>query len=229
MGKIAENLELLWTEIGDYCSRCGRKREEIKLVVVSKNFPPDAVLEAYNYGQKVFGENRIQEMELKKSALTTLPLEWHMIGHIQSNKLKRVLKNSSLIHSIDNFELLSKAERICNEEGIISSFLLELNLSGEESKYGIRNIDQVFEICEKLPQFERMKFKGFMTMTPFDSNEDQQRRIFASLRELSEKIAEKFSFKELELSMGMSSDFGAAIIEGATILRIGTKIFGARG
>jgi len=228
MGNIADNLRRIKEEIADSALKYGRKPEEIKLVAVSKNFSSAAIIEAYNCGQKVFGENRVQELRTKSIELSELPIEWHMIGHIQSNKLKKALEHSSFIHSIDSFELLKKAENILLMLNKKVDFLFELNLSGEESKFGIRSKEELFKICEFIPELHFMNFKGLMTMAPLTEDESIQRKIFAKLRELKEEIQEKFGFISLELSMGMSSDYKSAIAEGATILRIGTAIFGER-
>ncbi|HOK04081.1 MAG TPA: YggS family pyridoxal phosphate-dependent enzyme [Victivallales bacterium] len=228
MLNIADNLRRIKEEIVDTALRYGRLPEEIKLVAVSKNFNSEFILKAYNCGQKVFGENKVQELCTKSIELSELQIEWHMIGHIQSNKLKKALNHSSFIHSIDSFELLKKAENILQVLNKKVDFLLELNLSGEESKFGICNKDELFKICESIPEFKFMNFKGLMTMAPFTENEIVQRKVFAGLRELRDEIQEKFGFTSLELSMGMSSDYKSAIAEGATILRIGTAIFGER-
>ncbi len=228
MAGIAENLGAVLSRIKDAASRACRKPGDVKLLAVSKNFPPEAVAEASACGQRLFGENRVQELESKRSALDNPSLEWHMIGHLQSNKASRAARISDCIHSIDSLDLMCRVEKACAAEGRRIKFLLEFNVSEEESKFGIRGKDDLLRICDQTPALVHAEFAGLMTMTPLSASEDEQRRIFSSLRMLSEEIRLRLSLPSIELSMGMSSDFEAAIREGSTIVRIGTAIFGGR-
>ncbi len=228
MAGIAENLGAVLSRIEDAASRACRKPGDVKLLAVSKNFPPEAVAGASACGQRLFGENRVQELESKRSALDNSSLEWHMIGHLQSNKASRAARASDCIHSIDSLDLMRRVEKACEAEGRRIKFLLEFNVSAEESKFGIREKDDLLRICDQTPALVHAEFAGLMTMAPLSATEDEQRRIFSSLRILSEEIRRRLSLPFIELSMGMSSDFEAAIREGSTIVRIGTAIFGGR-
>ncbi len=207
--------------------KSGRNPAQVKLVAVSKTFPVEAVIEAYKSGQRLFGENRVQEMALKFGALPS-DMEWHLIGHLQSNKVASAVKMSHMIHAVDSEDLISRINRIAAESGKKQKILLEINISCEDSKFGLRDETEIFRCAECALNSPNVDLKGLMTMAQYDAPECELRRIFSGLRELRNKIESSFSVKLPELSMGMSGDYEAAIAEGATIVRIGTAIFGKR-
>jgi pyridoxal phosphate enzyme (YggS family) len=224
---IRENVDRILSSIKETIASAGRKPEDVKLVAVSKNFPAEAISEAYACGLRRFGENRTQELSSKKIILPS-DIEWHMIGHLQSNKVIKAITSAEYIHSIDSMELLEKTEKLCAQESIKTKVLLEMNISGEDSKFGIRTTDDLSFLCETALKMQSLTFVGLMTMAPYSAPESELRKIFAGLRDLAEKLSARFELAPLELSMGMSEDYLLAIKEGATLLRIGSAIFGKR-
>jgi pyridoxal phosphate enzyme (YggS family) len=198
----------------------------VRLVAVSKKQPPAAVRELAESGQQIFAESRVQE------ALVKIPqcpgrLEWHFIGHLQKNKIRKALPHFSLFHGVDSLELAEDLQRIAAEEGQRPGVLLEVNTSGEASKFGFQP-DQLVAQLEDLLELPRLEIRGLMTMAPVVSKAEMARPFFARLRELRDRLEESCGVKLPELSMGMSSDYEAAILEGATLIRVGTALFGDR-
>jgi len=224
---IGENLERVFERIKSSAERVGRNPNEITLVAVSKTFPPEIMRIAYELGLRNFGENRAQEARNKSEVLKDLNIIWHFIGRLQRNKVKYVVKFSELIHSVDSLELLFEIDKRSEKIGKVQNILLEVNVSGEETKGGIEP-EEVEKMVEEALKFENIKFKGFMTMAPFVEDPQEVRWVFRKLREIRDSISKKYGLENLELSMGMSNDFEVAIEEGATIVRIGTAIFGRR-
>lgn len=224
---VKENLEQIKLRISQAAEKANRKAEEIKLVAVSKNFPVEAVKAAFEAGQRIFGENRVQELAAKAPLLPS-EIEWHLIGHLQSNKVSKALQFCELIHSVDSVDLIKRISRLAHEKNKTQKILLEVNISGEESKFGIRGEDELFKCIEESLQADNVLLQGLMTMAPFEAEPCEIRKVFSSLRVLKEKSEEKFGIKLPELSMGMSGDFEIAIEEGTTLVRIGTAIFGKR-
>lgn len=222
---IKARLEEVKLRISRAAEKAGRKGEEVKLVAVSKTFPAEAVLAAYEAGHRLFGENRVQELLAKAPALPS-DIEWHLIGHLQSNKAADAVEAAKCIHSADSEKLLLRIDRIAEETNRKPEILIEVNISGEDSKFGLRNENEIMSCAETAFKCANISFAGFMTMAPYGAPESELRRIFSGLRELRGKIQEKLSAKLPDLSMGMSGDFEIAIEEGATIVRIGTAIFG---
>jgi pyridoxal phosphate enzyme (YggS family) len=227
MTNIQDNLQKVKHNIDIAAKRAGRRPEGINLIGVGKNHSPDIISMAYNCGLKKIGENRIAELEVKKQLLPP-DIEWHMIGHLQSNKIAKAIKYADTIHSIDSlmlFKKILKAPRLSSKDKKIK-FLLEINISGEESKFGFRDKSEIYKTVEESLNQNAIELIGFMTMAPYQAEEKECRRIFAGLKQMSEQISSSFKIPKFELSMGMSSDYVFAIEEGATMIRIGTAIFG---
>lgn len=223
MGGLAENLAGIRGRIASAAVRAGRNAEDITLVVVSKTHRAGTVKEAIAAGQTVFGENKVQEAEDKIAELGRESIEWHLIGHLQSNKARKAVKLFDVIQSLDSLELAQRLERICSEEGRSElKVLIEVDLAGEETKNGIAESD-LPALVEYLKTCQRLKLKGFMVLPPYFDDPASARPYFKRLREIRDKY-----LPGGELSMGMSHDFEVAIEEGATIVRVGTAIFGER-
>lgn len=210
--------------------RCGREPDSVALVAVSKTHPAEAIRTAWEAGQRVFGENYAQELSRKRRELKHLEgLEFHFIGGVQSNKLKYLVGNTSLIHSLDRPRTLEKLSSLAMDRGVVQPFLIEVHLSPEESKAGCRpaELEMLVSMGMELPGIVP---RGLMTMPPYHLDADQTRPYFRDLRQLRDEL---FGMNGLtgfcELSMGMSHDYEAAIEEGATLVRVGSAIFGSRG
>lgn len=216
---LKNNLTDIHKRIESSCARSGRNPGEVTLICVSKTIPPEMIAEAQNLGENVFGENRAQELRDK------LPLikgaQWHLIGHLQTNKVKYVVGNSALIHSVDSLHLAGAINDEAFKKGIIQDILLEVNISGEESKYGL-TISQIPNIIKEVGSLKNIRFRGFMTMAPLGAPEEEIRSIFGQAHSLFTQY--KDCGADI-LSMGMSGDFEIAIEEGATHIRVGRSIF----
>ncbi|MCK4982784.1 MAG: YggS family pyridoxal phosphate-dependent enzyme [Victivallaceae bacterium] len=226
MKYIQENLGKVRGRIVSAAQKAGRDPQNIKLIAVSKTFPAEAVQGAYDAGQRLFGENKVQDLALKNAALPK-DIEWHMIGHLQSNKAKLAVENADYIHAVDSVKLLQRIDRLAGELGRSPKIFLEINVSGEESKFGA-DAELLKELAQASLKCENITVAGLMTMAPFGVSESELRFVFSSLRKLRENLEAEFSLDLPELSMGMSSDFEIAIEEGATMVRVGTSIFGKR-
>lgn len=223
---IAENLSLLREKIKKSCERSGRNPNELKLIAVSKYFGLDAILEAKNLGLNDFGENRAQELTLKFEKLGN-SVTWHFIGTLQKNKVKYVVNSAEYIHSVDSLELLEEINLRAQKNNKVQKILLEVKTSEEQTKAGISSEEETFKLAIRSSELENIKLVGLMTMAPLTDNEMIIRKSFEDLRKLKDKINSK-GYNLTELSMGMTSDFEIAIEEGATMLRIGSAIFGER-
>lgn len=225
---IRDQLHEVETRIQAACARAGRKREEVTLIAVSKTKPVEVLREAYGLGVRVFGENKVQELTEKFDALPA-DIHWHMIGHLQTNKVKYIVEKAELIHSVDSLRLAQAIEKEAAKRGRISDILVEVNVAEEESKFGVR-VDEVIPFIETLAQFPHLHVCGLMTIAPFVENPEENRPIFKNLHKLSVDIAHKNidNVNVNILSMGMTNDYEVAIEEGATMVRVGTGIFGAR-
>lgn len=228
---IKKNIENLWKRIEETCNKVGRKKEEIEIVAVSKGVDIERIKDAINCGLNKIGENRVQEA-IKKIPLINNQfknIEWHFIGHLQTNKVKKALKYFSCIQSVDRIELAEELEKLCEKENKIIRVFIQVNTSFENTKFGIspENLEKLVEDVLNKPH---LKLEGLMTLGPISAieNKENSRKSFRLLYELREKIQEKFKISLPHLSMGMSSDFEVAIEEGATLIRIGTLIFGLR-
>lgn len=227
MSQVAENLEIIHQRIANAAERHGRLAKEVKLVAVSKTYPPEIIREAIEADQRVFGENRVQDALPKIDALPP-DLEWHLIGHLQTNKVRKVIGRFALFHGVDNTALALQMNRIAGEFGVTASILLQVNVSGEESKFGFTPTSLSAALEELLP-LPNLRIEGLMTMAPFSENPESARPVFEGLRKLRDELSATTGYPLRELSMGMSGDFEQGIAEGATIIRIGSAIFGARG
>jgi PLP dependent protein len=203
--------------------KSGRKQEDVTLVAVSKTFPVERILEAYNLGCRDFGENRVQEA-IEKIKQCPKDILWHFIGHLQTNKVQKIVDKFHLIHGVDSFKV---AEAISRKSKRKNRILLEVNLSGEETKYGMVE-KEILEDFGKIRDLENVEVHGLMTMAPWVEDRGIIRRCFAAARHLRDSLEREFSVDLPHLSMGMSHDYDIAIQEGATLLRIGTAIFGKR-
>lgn len=220
---LGENLAEVKRKIRRAAEKCGRRADEIKLVAVSKTHGSETLRAAMSAGARVFGENKVQEAEKKISEIGDDRIEWHLIGHLQSNKARRAVELFDVIHTLDSIELAERLERICFEQNRASlSVLVQVDLAFEPTKNGVKAND-LPKIAGFLRSCERLKFGGLMIIPPFEEDAEKVRPFFRRLRELRDEFAPLG-----ELSMGMSHDYEIAIEEGATLVRVGTAIFGAR-
>jgi len=228
-----EALEKRFNEVRKRISRAarnaGRNPSETKLVSVSKTHPVETLRDGLEVGIKAFGENKVQEGVSKVTEIGRDAAEWHLIGHLQKNKVRKAVQSFDVIHTLDSLKLAQRIERIAEEEGKKVSVLVQVDLAGEETKSGIKEED-LPELIEFLKSCRFLKFDGLMIIPPFFSDVEKVRPFFKEMRQLRDKLlAQKAFANEIgELSMGMSHDFEIAIEEGATIVRVGTAIFGHR-
>ena len=230
-GGIKERYDAVQKRIAEAAVISGRRPEDVKLVAVSKTHPPAVIREAIDAGITVFGENKVQEAEGKIEDLGRDAAEWHLIGHLQSNKARKAVQLFDVIHSVDSLELAMRLERICIEEGREKlSVLVQVDLAGEAKKSGI-DVHDLHDLTDYLNTCERLKLDGLMLLPPLFEDPDEARPYFQHLRKIRDELREQGAFanEKGELSMGMSNDFVEAIEEGATIVRVGTAIFGDRG
>ena len=216
--------------IASAAERCGRRQGEVKLVAVSKTHPAEVIRTAIQAGCKVFGENEVQEAEVKIAEVGREAAEWHLIGHLQSNKARRAVQLFDVVHSLDSIELAERLDRICIEEGRSRlSVFVQVDLAGESTKSGLPE-NEIDEMVRVLRRCERLAFEGLMILPPFYDEAERTRPFFRRLREIRDALASAGAFEGHggELSMGMSHDFEVAIEEGATVVRVGTAIFGER-
>ena len=225
---IRDQLHDVEKKIQAACERAGRKREEVTLIAVSKTKPVEVLQEAYDLGVRVFGENKVQELTEKYDALPR-DIRWHMIGHLQTNKVKYIVEKAELIHSVDSLRLAQAIEKEAAKRERTVDILVEVNVAEDESKFVVR-VDAVILFIEKLALFSHIHVCGLMTIAPFVENPEENRPIFKNLHKLSVDIAHKNidNVNVNILSMGMTNDYEVAIEEGATMVRVGTGIFGAR-
>ena len=228
MGTIAENLARIQERIQNRALKVGRKPEDITLVAVSKTVEISRIKEAIDAGVTTLGENYVQEAREKISQLGQ-EVSWHMIGHLQTNKVKYVVPQFSMIQSVDSLRLAQEISKRALKLGKSIDVLIQVNISGEETKSGV-NPEQLLPLLEKIAPLKGIKVKGLMTMPPFFSDPERARPYFRKLWQLREKTLPSLpdSISLTHLSMGMSGDFEVAIEEGATMVRIGTAIFGER-
>ncbi|TQQ84453.1 YggS family pyridoxal phosphate-dependent enzyme [Peptacetobacter hominis] len=229
MGTIKENLYEINKRIKASAEKAGRNYNDIKLIAVTKTVDTDRVEEAIEAGIESAGENKPQELSRKYEILGDA-VKWHQIGTLQKNKVKYIIDKACMIHSIESISLAEEINKRAQSKDIKMDCLVQVNISGEESKHGVSPEEAMSIIKYISENCQYVKIKGLMTMAPFDASEDEIRRVFRGLKELSEKIDnENIENVEMkELSMGMTNDFEIAIEEGATMVRIGTAIFGKR-
>ena len=224
---IRENLREVEEKISQACIRSGRDRSEVLLIAVSKTKPLEMIEEAAGCNQVDFGENKVQELCTKYEKFPTL--RWHMIGHLQRNKVRQVVGKAFLIHSVDSLRLAETIEAEAAKIGVTAKILLEVNVAEEESKFGLK-MEEVIPLAEEISKMEHIHILGLMTIAPFVSDPEENRPIFRKLRQLSGDIKEKnMNNVDMDvLSMGMTNDYEVAVEEGATMVRVGTGIFGER-
>lgn len=225
---LVENLLEVENRIQEACKRANRKRDEVTLIAVSKTKPVSMLQEVYEEGIRCFGENKVQELTDKYDQLPS-DIEWHMIGHLQRNKVKYIVDKVALIHSVDSVRLAETIEQEAAKKGVIANILIEVNVAEEDSKFGLK-VEEVLPMIEEISKFPHIRIQGLMTIAPYVENPEKNRSIFASLQKLSVDIAEKNidNVSVKVLSMGMTNDYEVAIEEGATMVRVGTGIFGER-
>ena len=226
MNEIAANLERVGGEIAAAAVRSGRSPNEIELIAVTKTHPAEKVQAAVEAGQTLFGESRVQEARAKIPLLPSR-LRWHFIGHLQKNKIRHALPLFELFHSVDSLALAQNMQRLSDEDGMQPRVLLEVNLAGEASKHGFAP-EALRRDLEALRSLGRLTVEGLMTIPPLAPEAEASRHFFVALRELRDDLETEFNLRLPQLSMGMSGDYAIAIEEGATMVRIGTAIFGSR-
>ncbi len=229
---VAENVAQVRARISSACARVKRNPDDVTLMAVSKTVDPGRIREAYNAGLQVFGENRVQEFADKSAALHDLQnAEWHLIGHLQSNKAKKAAELFHAVDSVDSLRLAQKLNDAAREHGKIIPVLIEMNIGGEESKAGIPLDSPALEaLLRGAAQLDHIQVRGLMTVPPYTEDPEGARNFFRCLRDLRDQIAaRRFPRIAMDvLSMGMSHDFEVAIEEGSTCVRVGTAIFGSR-
>jgi len=224
--EIAANLEKVRATIAEAERKSGRAAGSVELVAVTKTHSAEVVQAAVDAGQLLFGENRVQEAKAKIPELPS-KLRWHLIGHLQSNKARPALTLFEMIHGVDSIDLLQHLNRVAGDLGVFPRVLLEVNVAGESSKFGFLPQELLTEV-ESIVQIDRLQIEGLMTIPPLAAAPDHSRKYFVQLRELRDRLEREFKFPLPHLSMGMTADYGVAVEEGATLVRVGTAIFGER-
>ena len=227
MRELLEILEEVRAKIAAACERAGRNPDDVEIVAVTKTHGAEVVDEAWRAGLRIVGENKVQEAAWKRPASVSGP-EWHLIGHLQSNKVRHALELFDFIHSVDSVKLADRINFIADEIGASPRILLEVNVSGEKSKSGMKPDDVEPTLRHIIDNCPRITIEGLMTMAPFSDNPEDARPYFRALRELRDEMESKLGIGLPRLSMGMSGDYEVAIEEGATWVRLGTVLFGER-
>lgn len=225
---VAENLAQVQKTINESCNKINRDPNEVTLIAVSKTKPVEMLKEAYDAGARVFGENKVQEIVDKYDQMPS-DVNWHMIGHLQRNKVKYIVDKVAMIHSVDSLRLAETIEKEAAKKAVIVPILIEVNVAQEESKFGLKP-EEVLPFIEQIADFSHIQINGLMTIAPYVDNAEENREIFRELKKLSVDIAAKNinNVTMSVLSMGMTGDYMVAVQEGATMVRVGTGIFGAR-
>ena len=225
---LAENLKDVERKICEACKRANRNREDVTLIAVSKTKPVSMLNEVYHEGIRCFGENKVQELTEKYDQLPE-DTRWHLIGHLQTNKVKYVVDKTCLIHSLDSIKLAKEIQKEAAKKQVVVNVLIEVNVAEEDSKFGLK-VDDVIPFVEEIANYPNIHVNGLMTIAPFVENPEDNRVHFRRLKQLSLDIISK-NIDNIDmnvLSMGMTNDYKVAIEEGATMVRVGTAIFGAR-
>jgi pyridoxal phosphate enzyme (YggS family) len=226
MSSIAENLARVRAQIAQAAAKANRNADDVELVAISKTHEAAKVREAIEAEQSLFGESRVQEARVKVPELPS-NLRWHFVGHLQKNKIRHALPLFELIHSVDSLALAQDINRIAEEDGLHPRVLLEVNVAGEGSKFGFIP-EKLREDLENLLALPRLSILGLMTIPPIADEAEASRKYFVELRELRDRLQTEFHVDLAQLSMGMTQDFAIAVEEGATLVRVGTAIFGKR-
>ena len=226
---IKENIDNVLEKVSAAAVRSGRNPEDITVIAVSKTVDADRAREAAEGGLINLGENRVQELISKYEQLSDIDVKWHLIGHLQKNKVKYIIDKVDMIHSVENLELANEINKRALQHNITANVLIELNIGEEESKFGIGE-EGVYEFLKSMEQFENIRVLGLMTVAPYSENPEDVRWVFKKMKKISDKISGmKLKNTEMKfLSMGMTNDYEIAIEEGANIVRIGTAVFGER-
>ncbi len=225
---LKENLKEVEKNILQACEKAGRNREDVTLIAVSKTKPVSMLQEIYEEGIRDFGENKVQELASKYEEMPK-DIRWHMIGHLQRNKVKQVIDKACLIHSVDSYRLAEEINIQAKKKNIVVPILVEVNIAEEESKFGIHREDAI-QLVEEIAELENIRIEGLMTIAPYVEDPEENRQYFRNIKQLSVDIIRKNidNVTMNVLSMGMTGDYTVAIEEGATLVRVGTGIFGAR-
>ena len=225
---LSEQLKTVESNIQISCDKSDRPREDVTLIAVSKTKPVETLQKAYDLGVRIFGENKVQELVEKYEALPK-DIEWHLIGHLQRNKVKYIIDKVSCIHSVDSIRLAETIEKEAAKHNRIINILIEVNVAEEDSKFGLKT-EEVEELVREIAKFSHIRIQGLMTIAPFVADPEENRPVFQCLRKLSVDIRNKNidNVSMNVLSMGMTNDYQVAVEEGATMVRVGTAIFGER-
>ena len=225
---LCENLKKVEDNVDAACGKAGRSRDEVTLIAVSRTKPVEMLSTIYNQGIRDFGENKVQEMCDKMEQLPS-DIRWHMIGHLQTNKVKYIVGHTTLIHSVDSLHLAKEIEKQAEKKDVTVDILVEVNIAEEESKFGIHK-EETYELVRQIAALPHVHICGLMTIAPYVENPEDNRMYFRGIRQLSVDIAEQnIDNVDMDiLSMGMTGDYMVAIEEGATMVRVGTGIFGER-
>lgn len=225
---LKENYEEVQKKITEACKRAGRNREEVTLIAVSKTKPVEMLSEIYDLGERNFGENKVQELTEKEEVLPK-DIHWHMIGHLQRNKVKYIAGKVALIHSVDSLRLAKTISEEAVKHNCEIPILIEVNVAGEESKFGV-SVEETLPLIEEIAKLPAINVEGLMTIAPYVEDPEENRPVFRKLKELSVDIAAKNinNVRMAILSMGMTGDYEVAVEEGATLVRVGTGVFGER-
>ena len=226
MSSIAENLSRVREQIASAAVKSGRSADDVALVAITKTHRADKVREAIEAGQTLFGESRVQEARAKIPELPS-NIRWHFVGHLQKNKVRQALPLFEMMHGVDSLALAQDINRVAEEEGMYPRVLLEVNVAGEGSKFGFA-ADLLREQMEGLLALPRVSIEGLMCIPPLTNESEPSRKFFVQLRELRESLENEFDLQLPQLSMGMTNDYPIAVEEGATLVRVGTAIFGER-
>lgn len=226
MADIFHNLESINQQIADAARKSGREPGSVQLLAVSKTYPPEIVRLAFDAGQVRFGENRVQEA-LDKIPQLPSGIEWHLIGHLQKNKVRKVLPLCAWIHSVDSLKIAGAINRVAGELNLTAKIYLQVNIARDEAKFGFSPAE-IRQSLDQLQAMEHLRIEGLMTIPEFTDDSEKTRSHFAALRELRDELKTQSGLALPGLSMGMSHDFTIAIEEGATIVRVGSAIFGKR-
>ena len=226
---IKDNIDDILKRVGNACKKAGRNPGDITVVAVSKTVDYQRAKEAVEAGINNLGENRVQELVKKYEDMKDTDAKWHMIGHLQKNKVKYIIDKTVLIHSIESLELAEEINKRANKNNLIADILIELNIGEEESKFGITE-ERVYDFINSMDKFDNIRVLGLMTVAPFCENPEDVRWVFKKMKNIYDKVSTmKLQNVQMKyLSMGMTNDFEIAIEEGSNIIRVGTAIFGAR-
>ena len=225
---LSDNYDQTLSHIAEACHQAGRKDDEVVLIAVSKTKPLEMLQELYAHGCRTFGENKVQELTSKYEMMPK-DVKWHMIGHLQRNKVKYIIGKTELIHSVDSARLAEEISKESQKQGIVTKILIEVNIAGEETKYGV-SVKDLMPLIHEVSPMPNISIQGLMAIAPYVINAEENREYFAKLRQLSvDIIHENIDNVDMNvLSMGMTGDYQVAIAEGSTMVRVGTGIFGER-